>query len=483
MEKSNNKIYKDNTKDENNIQKLISIRKYNIYKINKVKNNTGITLITLVITIIIIIILSAITINAALGDNGLIRQAQLAKEMAENSTKSESEKMNQLAQEYANMMSEDAGGGIEEPEVDTTPPTVTIIEGEITQNSITVNVTANDPESGLASENAYVYYLNGLEYTRNNLSSCKFTGLSAETPYTIKVEVYNGIGLKGEDSITLTTSAKPGISAGEIQKNPTAYYGAEVLGYSTGHSETTEAVTTWRIFYAGPEPGGTESNIYLIANDYIKGSVAPKSVGNHSVNSSGEYIWFVDIVEKNDYSTGGSWIKINSKAKSWLNKYLSSSYGMSTNNNMKVVSYLMDTNVWSSYAGSNAEYAIGGPTLELFCASYKDTHQSRWLECDSVNQYGYQIKWSDGSYGYSVSGLTQNEYNEIYIKSDNSKTEGMRLASPTASSSNHSFYANYDGSVDCNNYSSDYLGLRPIVCLKSEVQLEAQGDGTYAIIQ
>ena len=182
------------------------------------RKNAGITLITLVITILIIIILSGITIKATLGDNGLIHQAQLEKDSVEGTIESESSKMNSLLQEYANLMAEDAEGGIQEPEEDTTPPTVTIIEGEITSNSITITVSANDPESGLASENAYIYYLNGAEHTRNNSSSCTFTGLTAETQYTIKVEVYNGVGIKGEDSITVSTSKPPTVEDSKGEK-------------------------------------------------------------------------------------------------------------------------------------------------------------------------------------------------------------------------------------------------------------------------
>ena len=51
---------------------------------NGCKQNKGITLVALVITIIIIIILATITMNMAFGDNGLIKQAQLAKDMAAN---------------------------------------------------------------------------------------------------------------------------------------------------------------------------------------------------------------------------------------------------------------------------------------------------------------------------------------------------------------------------------------------------------------
>ena len=76
--------------------------------VQKQKKNEGITLVALVISIIIIIILATVTINMAFGDNGLITQAQLAKDMTANSVVSEEESMNELLQEYANVMAEDS---------------------------------------------------------------------------------------------------------------------------------------------------------------------------------------------------------------------------------------------------------------------------------------------------------------------------------------------------------------------------------------
>ena len=110
--------------------------------------------------------------------------------------------------------------------------------------------------------------------------------------------------------------------------------------------------------------------------------------------------YFTDIL--NDY-TGSSWIKenTNTKAQKWLSKYLNE-YPESTNDNIKAVAYMMDTDSWSTFKGDKAEYAIGGPTLELFCASYKVTHPSRYIECDSINENGYQVKWSNGSYANSI---------------------------------------------------------------------------------
>ena len=86
--------------------KLANIKEKNMY-IKNAKETKGITLVALVITIIIIIILATVTINMAFGDNGLLKQAQLAKDLTANSTTEEQEGMNRVMEEYANLMAED----------------------------------------------------------------------------------------------------------------------------------------------------------------------------------------------------------------------------------------------------------------------------------------------------------------------------------------------------------------------------------------
>lgn len=84
----------------------------------------GITLLVLVITIIILIILSTITINAVIGEHGLIQSAKNSKNSAENAIDRESGKMNALIDEYANLMEEDSmfGGGNSTGDSETTEP-------------------------------------------------------------------------------------------------------------------------------------------------------------------------------------------------------------------------------------------------------------------------------------------------------------------------------------------------------------------------
>ena len=81
----------------------------------------GITLVALVVTIIIIIILSTVIINVVFGEDGLIRQAKDTVEKAESSIQAESEKLNELIQEYANTMAEDEE--ILDPEIPDEPVT------------------------------------------------------------------------------------------------------------------------------------------------------------------------------------------------------------------------------------------------------------------------------------------------------------------------------------------------------------------------
>ena len=43
---------------------------------NKLKNKKGITLIALVVTVVVLIILAGVSINAVIGDDGIIKKAQ-----------------------------------------------------------------------------------------------------------------------------------------------------------------------------------------------------------------------------------------------------------------------------------------------------------------------------------------------------------------------------------------------------------------------
>ena len=86
------------------------------------KRVSGITLIALVVTMVILIILATITINVVFDDGGLIDIVKGAKNDAEDLVQSEDKKMNDLLQEYANIM----GENVEVPEPE--PSSLTLLK-------------------------------------------------------------------------------------------------------------------------------------------------------------------------------------------------------------------------------------------------------------------------------------------------------------------------------------------------------------------
>ena len=99
------------------------------------KEQRGITLVALVITIIIIIILATVTINMAFGDNGLIRQAELARDLTANSTEYETQATANLV---AYMNETLAGSGIVTPPETELPKVEEIKGGEAFDTKTTV---------------------------------------------------------------------------------------------------------------------------------------------------------------------------------------------------------------------------------------------------------------------------------------------------------------------------------------------------------
>ena len=89
--------------------------------------------------------------------------------------------------------------------LDGTEPSVSVTLRTVTENSIEVNVSASDGESGLADTNTYKYYTNDILKHTGTETSYTITGLTAETDYTIKVEAYDEAGNAGTDTKQTTT--------------------------------------------------------------------------------------------------------------------------------------------------------------------------------------------------------------------------------------------------------------------------------------
>ena len=134
---------------------------------------------------------------------------------------------------------------------------------------------------------------------------------------------------------------------------------------------------------------------------------------------------------------------------------------------------MLDSNIWNTmYANNYAEYAIGGPTIEMFNASYKATHTEKYIEEEVTDANGYKVKWNtDSSYSYYISGLSTSELENLYVISDTTNPYGYWLASPSATNDLNLLYVDYGGYVYYGRYDNIGVGLRALVCLKSNVQL------------
>ncbi len=130
---------------------------------------------------------------------------------------------------------------------------------------------------------------------------------------------------------------------------------------------------------------------------------------------------------------------------SYLSSYPSSGERIS---GAKQTAFVLDLAEWSKKYKSDkfAAYAVGGPTLDMWCASYKATHPDKYVKYMIYGETGYYMGWYDGTtevdYGYTVSGVEDFD-NLYYITDGTSKASRMWIASPTS--------YDYYGTLTCLN--------------------------------
>ena len=154
---------------------------------------------------------------------------------------------------------------------------------------------------------------------------------------------------------------------------------------------------------------------------------------------------------------------------------------------MKAVAYMLDTGIWNKFAKTDvADYAIGGPTVELLFKAYNAMHEKDKYQAKAESSTGYKISWNKGStwdtYISSSSDYLKTE--KPYVISEKTNAYAMWLASPSAGTSNDVVSVDYTGIVrNYDGYSNYSNGFRPLVCLKSDIHLEKSEDGNYTIVE
>lgn len=259
------------------------------------------------------------------------------------------------------------------------------------------------------------------------------------------------------------------------------YYGKSV------NYTSTNGVTGWKIFYADT------NNIYLIADDYVELAKLPrgtdtsgKPVGNAPANTDTHYpkaAPFNNIMDA--YSTGSARITTDTIKKLnksfFIDKQFTGVENSTVNPNMKAVAYMLDTTAWSKFKDSNgkADYAIGGPTIEMLMKSYSQKHNVQYKAeaKNDTGHEGYKISKDNGENWSTSCSAMLSTSDSLYVLLTSKGPDAMWLASPSAGNAYYVMGVYYNGNVNGNYCSNGNRGFRPLVCLKSNVQLQESGDG------
>ena len=275
--------------------------------------------------------------------------------------------------------------------------------------------------------------------------------------------MFNGAGFGGDNIITslpatvtlngydIVINANGGVEKipeiiAKIRKNPEAYYGKKVTNYNANGK-------TYRIFYVDKDNyfKGGYNTIYLKAD--FSGSVSCST----------------------SYDASQTLIKKMNPLWATKENTVAAETTTISNTNEKAAAWLCDPSKWTAYCDTDkANYAIGGPSVEMYVKSYNQTHGDNALGCQ------YQTHDAPG-YGYKVKGTIQNSgwytnsntldysmtYKSMYCGQNGENTGTWWLASPSANGSGGVcfVYGHYAG-LSSDGYSND-IGVSPLVSLKS----------------
>ena len=430
------------------------------YFFTKLTHNHGISLITLVITIVVVIILAAAVVMSLNNNNVLTNASSARYETDRDSMQSYLE----LAIQKVTLRHQG---------------TLLLDSGEVAMDA-TSNVkdskgTISWKSTDIGNLSGQIIFDEGTDTDTTFYTGYKLPVYGSETKWYVdengKLVLQTGSRIYGADEVP-----KPKINAATISKNASKYYGAYV-NYTT--TNTLSENYKWRIFYA------TNSNIYLIASDYVSVADLPTTAkGNKPANSNTSYpkaAPFNNII--NDY-TGSASITEDMK---WFNKdYFDKGYS-STNNNMKAVAYLLDKAIWTDkFKGNGAEYVVGGPSLDMVLTSYNQyTNQNNMYQSRAENSTGYKMSDDSGtkwSYNSSTSSKYLTQGDTLYRISNTNNAYAYWVSSPSAGRSNGVMIVGCGGYVSFYGYASTSGGFRPVVCLKSGISLkEVESGKSYQI--
>ena len=274
---------------------------------------------------------------------------------------------------------------------------------------------------------------------------------------TIKGKISTNVSTTCTVTVTKTRTS---VTAEQIAANPEKYYGQVAQNYTQGD-------LTYRIFYVDKENkfGDGANTIYLKA-DYKT---------NATLSGHISYT-----------PTGSDLEKYKKMNPSWAAQRGSNTSNW--NNNEHAASWLCSPSQWTTYCDTTkANYAIGGPSVEMYVASYNQVPHTQGgnyilgatYRATSAPGYiytlnGAQSTISNNDYSTGTDSLDYKGYNSMYAGKNRTKSGYWWLASPSSDYSNGVCYV-YGGNANLSSghYSITY-GVEPIVSLKSGIQVEIE---------
>lgn len=282
--------------------------------------------------------------------------------------------------------------------------------------------------------------INGLSYNGNALSD---RNKIANLPATVTLNGYN-IGIDANGGVEKI----PEIIA-KIRANPQAYYGKKVTNYKASDSDTN----TYRIFYVDKDNDFKDgyNTIYLKADFSGIVSCSTSYDASQTLIKKMNPLW---ATKENTVATEKTTI---------------------SNQNEQAAAWLCDPSKWTAYCDTDkANYAIGGPSVEMYVKSYNQTHGDDALGCqyqtNDVPGYIYKVNNTIQNGGWYTNNDTLDysmTYKSMYCGQNGNKTGYWWLASPSAYISSR--VCSVDGfraRLDSYRYSGIY-GVSPLVSLKS----------------
>ena len=317
----------------------------------------------------------------------------------------------------------------------------------------TAKIDVTTTPSGLVED---LTYTSGATNIATVAQDGTVTGVAEGTAtITIKGKISTNVSTK----CTVTVKkALVDLTAEQIAANKEKYYGKVAENYTQGG-------LTYRIFYVDKENkfGDGANTVYLKA-DYKDEKALTTDISSLTTD---------DIQKYKNMNPVWNAARGTVAQSSW-------------NNNEKASAWLCAPSQWTTYVDSTkATYAIGGPSVEMYVASYNDVKHDTGTAKGGLSAE-YSTKDAHG-YIYKVNGELQNSgwhtntdtldckgYNSMYAGENGSKTGYWWLASPSSYGSGYVCrVSGYSAKLDGNHYSLAY-GVGPLVSLKSGIPVQVE---------